>query len=266
VEHPQSGMYRGADSMSGARINHLPTTTPTLHSDRWLHSSDTYLDRNGGNYDMVDTCSSRGRDRLMLSVGVAEEEDKPYRSFRDKRRTMNKKKRVVLKHGMTNVSYKNISKKKRRYFSDLYTTLLDSSWTYCVIMFSTSFYGSWLFFGALYYMIGYMHGDMELELPENHTPCINNASDFASCFLFSLETQHTIGYGLRMTTTECPDAMLVMSLQSVLGCLIQAFMVGLVFSKLSRPRNRSKTIIFSHHAVINLRDRKLCLVIRRSER
>ena len=48
---------------------------------------------------------------------------------------------------MTNVSYKNISKKKRRYFSDLYTTLLDSSWSYCVVMFTTSFYGSWIIFG-----------------------------------------------------------------------------------------------------------------------
>ena len=87
-------------------------------------------------------------------------------------------------------------------------------------------------------------------------------ADFASCFLFSLETQHTIGYGTRQTTTECPDAMILMSLQSVLGCLIQAFMVGLVFSKLSRPRNRSRTVIFSNHAVINMRNRKLCLVIR----
>ena len=39
-------------------------------------------------------------------------------------------------------------------------------------------------------------------------------------------------------------------------------MVGLVFSKLSRPRNRSKTVIFSNNAVIMQRDRKLCLVIR----
>ena len=39
-------------------------------------------------------------------------------------------------------------------------------------------------------------------------------------------------------------------------------MVGLVFSKLSRPRNRSKTVIFSTHAVIMKRDGKLCLVIR----
>ena len=39
-------------------------------------------------------------------------------------------------------------------------------------------------------------------------------------------------------------------------------MVGLVFSKLSRPRNRSKTIIFSNQAVITMRNKKLCLIIR----
>ena len=37
---------------------------------------------------------------------------------------MNKRKRVIGKGGTTNVTYKNISKKKRKYFLDLYTTLL----------------------------------------------------------------------------------------------------------------------------------------------
>jgi len=200
-------------------------------------------------------------------------------------RKLNKQKRVVLKGGSTSVTYKNISKKRRRYFSDLYTTLLDSSWNYCVLMFTTSFYGSWLFFGSLYFMICYMHGDLlEENLPGKKSgwvPCIKEIDGFASCFLFSLETQHTIGYGSRQTTTKCPDAMLVVSVQvtsqyllrvklyyliillkAVLGCIIQAFMVGLVFSKLSRPRNRSKTIIFSNQAVVNQRNGKLCLIIR----
>merc|ERR1719167_1064430 len=183
---------------------------------------------------------------------------------------MNKKKRVVLKDGLTNVTYKNISKKRRRYISDLYTTLLDSSWTYCVLMFTTSFYGSWILFGGIYYIICFLHGDFNssdlLSAASNTSdmwvPCILETDGFAACFLFSLETQHTIGYGTRQTTTECPDAMFVMSVQSVLGCIIQAFMVGLVFSKLSRPRNRSKTIIFSNQAVITMRNKKLCLIIR----
>ena len=39
-------------------------------------------------------------------------------------------------------------------------------------------------------------------------------------------------------------------------------MVGLVFSKLSRPQYRCKTIIFSNQAVITVRNKKLCLIIR----
>merc|ERR1740137_339358 len=115
-------------------------------------------------------------------------------------------------------------------------------------------------------MICYMHGDLlEKNLPSSGNdwePCIREIDGFASCFLFSLETQHTIGYGSRQTTTKCPEAMLVVSVQAVLGCIIQAFMVGLVFSKLSRPRNRSKTIIFSNLAVITQRNGRLCLIIR----
>merc|ERR1712013_614596 len=154
-----------------------------------------------------------------------------YESTQKKVKKMNKKKRVVLKDGLTNVTYKNISKKRRRYISDLYTTLLDSSWTYCVLMFTTSFYGSWLLFGCLYFMICYLHGDLlEENLQESGNdwvPCIKEIDGFALCFLFSLETQHTIGYGSRQTTTKCMDAMLVVSVQAVLGCIIQAFMVGL---------------------------------------
>jgi len=158
---------------------------------------------------------------------------------------MNKRKRVVKKGGSTSVTYKNISKKRRRYFSDLYTTLLDSSWSYCVLMFTASFYLSWLLFAIIYYVISLAHGDFDPDPPTNKTACILAVQDFSSCFLFSLETQHTIGYGTRQTTTECPTAMIFVSLQSVLGCLIQAFMVGLVFSKLSRPQLRQKTVIFS---------------------
>eukprot|EP00092_Neocalanus_flemingeri_P006322 GFUD01006803.1.p1 GENE.GFUD01006803.1~~GFUD01006803.1.p1 ORF type:complete len:620 (-),score=147.28 GFUD01006803.1:285-2144(-) len=194
------------------------------------------------------------------------QEDDLYQAVEEKTKTMNKKKRVVMKSGLTNVAYKNISKKKRRFFSDFYTTLLDSSWTISVIMFSASFYGSWLLFGALYFLICYLHGDfLEENLPDSGNdwiPCIQQIDGFASCFLFSLETQHTIGYGSRQTTTQCPDAMIVVSLQAVIGCIIQAFMVGLVFSKLTRPGKRSRTIIFSNHAVINRRNGRLCLIMR----
>ncbi len=113
-----------------------------------------------------------------------------------------------------------------------------------MLLFALSFYFTWLGFAAIYYLICYVHGDLEeANLPANQSesgwsPCVLEIEDFASCFLFSLETQHTIGYGSRQTTNVCPEAMIVMSLQSVIGCLIQAFMVGLVFAKLSRPQHR----------------------------
>ena len=84
---------------------------------------------------------------LLRSLNGVEEN--VYQAVDEKTKSMNKKKRIVRKDGMMNISFKNISKKKRRFFSDLYTILLDASWTFSVIMFFTSFYGSWFFFGGI---------------------------------------------------------------------------------------------------------------------
>jgi potassium inwardly-rectifying channel subfamily J len=85
---------------------------------------------------------------------------------------------------------------------------------------------------------------------------------FASVFLFSLETQHTIGYGTRYMNDTCPDAILVLVCQSVAGVLIEAFMVGVVFAKLSRPKKRAQTLVFSKNAVISQRDGRPFLMFR----
>ena len=44
--------------------------------------------------------------------------------------------------------------------------------------------------------------------------------------------------------------------------MIQAFMVGIVFVKLSRPIKRTHTLLFSRNAVICQRDGVLCLMFR----
>ena len=44
--------------------------------------------------------------------------------------------------------------------------------------------------------------------------------------------------------------------------LVQAYMVGVVFSKLTRPKMRAQTLMFSRNAVICQRDGQLCLMFR----
>ena len=48
----------------------------------------------------------------------------------------------------------------------------------------------------------------------------------------------------------------------LVGLLIDALMLGLTFAKLSRPRERMKTVMFSEYAVIAPRDGKMCLMLR----
>lgn len=63
-------------------------------------------------------------------------------------------------------------------------------------------------------------------------------------------------------TEECPEAVFILALQSITGVFIQAFMVGIVFAKLSRPKKRAQTLLFSRNAVICHRDGVPCLMFR----
>lgn len=75
-------------------------------------------------------------------------------------------------------------------------------------------------------------------------PCVTLMNDFISCFLFSLETQYSTGYGSRSPTTECPEGIFVLIVQSICGMLIQSIMTGIVFAKLARPKARTQNIMF----------------------
>ena len=96
----------------------------------------------------------------------------------------------------------------------------------------------------------------------NYTVCIAGVHSFAGAILFSIETQQTIGYGTRVVKETCYFAIVVMMVQSSMGVLLQSFMVGVVFAKISRPKKRTETLIWSREAVICLRDGLLTLQCR----
>ncbi|XP_015439224.1 PREDICTED: uncharacterized protein LOC107194167 isoform X2 [Dufourea novaeangliae] len=197
----------------------------------------------------------------------------PNASFRSRSRyragpTRKLRRRAVLKNGDCNVLQSRISRRSRRFLQDIFTTLVDTQWRWTLLCFSLSFVLSWLGFAVIWWLIAFTHGDFEerhlppFQIENNWTPCIYNIFSFTSCFLFSIETQHTIGYGSRSTTEECPEAIFVMCVQSISGVIIQAFMVGIVFAKMSRPKQRTQTLLFSRNAVICQRDGELCLMFR----
>ncbi|KAI1884720.1 hypothetical protein AGOR_G00229320 [Albula goreensis] len=171
--------------------------------------------------------------------------------------------RFVRKNGQCNVQFSHVDEKSQRYLSDMFTTCVDIRWRYMFIVFSLAFVVSWLAFGLAFWLIALVHGD--LENPggdENFTPCVSQVNGFVAAFLFSIETQTTIGYGFRCVTEECPLAVFMVVFQSIVGCIIDSFMIGAIMAKMARPKKRAQTLLFSHNAVISMRDGKLCLMWR----
>uniref|UniRef100_A0A8C4GYG0 ATP-sensitive inward rectifier potassium channel 14 n=1 Tax=Dicentrarchus labrax TaxID=13489 RepID=A0A8C4GYG0_DICLA len=165
--------------------------------------------------------------------------------------------RFVKKNGQCNVLFTNMEEKHQRYLADFFTTCVDIRWRYLLLIFCTSFMVSWLFFGIIFYTVSLAHGDFTQKMP-----CILHVQGFVGALLFSMETQTTIGYGWRCVTEECPVAVLTVVVQSIVGCIIDSFMIGTIMAKMARPKKRNQTLVFSKNAVISLRDGKLCLMWR----
>eukprot|EP00066_Takifugu_rubripes_P025981 XP_011615247.1 PREDICTED: ATP-sensitive inward rectifier potassium channel 12-like [Takifugu rubripes] len=184
--------------------------------------------------------------------------------------------RFVKKNGQCNVVFDNMEDKQRRYLADIFTTCVDIRWRYLLLIFTTTFLLSWLLFGLIFWGVALAHGDFDAPPPlkeggpqtragEGDTerrPCILHIQGFIGAFLFSIETQTTIGYGFRCVTEECPVAVVTVVVQSIVGCIVDSFMIGTIMAKMVRPKKRAQTLLFSHHAVIALRDGKLCLMWR----
>ncbi|KAI4807413.1 hypothetical protein KUCAC02_027220 [Chaenocephalus aceratus] len=114
-----------------------------------------------------------------------------------------------------------------------------------------------------FWVIALLHGDLDNPAgDDNFTPCVLQVNGFVAAFLFSIETQSTIGYGYRCVTEECPMAVFMVVFQSIMGCIIDCFMIGAIMAKMARPKKRAQTLLFSHNALIAMRDGKLCLMWR----
>jgi potassium inwardly-rectifying channel subfamily J len=118
---------------------------------------------------------------------------------------------------------------------DLFTTLIDAKWRFTFAIFSFNLVTSWTIFASLWYLQAFLYGDIEhyekvnsSQEPDKfiadnpHTPCVREVFSFATAFLFSLETQHTIGYGFRHPTDQCALTPILIIVQSICGMMLAA--------------------------------------------
>ncbi|KAL4007042.1 COUP transcription factor 2 [Sarotherodon galilaeus] len=176
---------------------------------------------------------------------------------------LRRRRRVLSKDGRSNVRIEHVSGRGALYLRDLWTTFLDMQWRYKFFLFSATFAGTWFLFGVLWYLVAMVHGDLlEFDPPSNHTPCVMEVKTLTGAFLFSLESQTTIGYGFRCITEECPVAIVLLIFQLVVTMVMEIFITGTFLAKVARPKKRGETVKFSQHAVVSNHEGRPCLMIR----
>uniref|UniRef100_A0A2K6U0Z7 Potassium channel inwardly rectifying transmembrane domain-containing protein n=1 Tax=Saimiri boliviensis boliviensis TaxID=39432 RepID=A0A2K6U0Z7_SAIBB len=158
-----------------------------------------------------------------------------------------RRRRVLTKDGRSNVRMEHIADKRFLYLKDLWTTFIDMQWRYKLLLFSATFAGTWFLFGVVWYLVAVAHGDLlELDPPANHTPCVVQVHTLTGAFLFSLESQTTIGYGFRYISEECPLAIVLLIAQLVLTTILEIFITGsprkMCFSMSSEWKDTSQYI------------------------
>jgi Inward rectifier potassium channel transmembrane domain len=106
------------------------------------------------------------------------------------------RRRLIEKGGECNVTV--IGVRKWKCPSDIFTYLVEMPWYIHVILSVMQFILTWCLFGGIYYATAIIYGDVGQVNNASVVSCIAHVTDFASALMFSVETQATIGYGVRV--------------------------------------------------------------------
>ncbi|XP_052268627.1 inward rectifier potassium channel 2-like [Dreissena polymorpha] len=171
--------------------------------------------------------------------------------------------RLVNRDGKLQICLDQLSlDTRRRYLKNPFNTVLDLKWRWTIVIFSVGFISTWLFFAIVYYLLALIHGDLSGDRKENEIPCLQNVKSFSSAFLFSLETQHTIGYGYRNPSSECSGAVFVVYIQFIVGIAVQCVTAGIIVAKLQTGKRTHNAIMFSELACVGICNNSVCLMVR----
>ena len=169
---------------------------------------------------------------------------------------------LVRKGGQYRISYKGIGGKGRLFIMDLYQTLIDMKWRWVTLIVFASFMFVYLMFAVLWYLMALSHGDFDHIGDPNWRPCIVNMRNFADALLFSIETQTTIGFGTLWPDTLCLGTLPLVYIQVTVGFMLETLILGFVLVKISRPKHRRNTLLYSSVACITKEEGDLVFQVR----
>uniref|UniRef100_A0A1Y1NKS0 Inward rectifier potassium channel C-terminal domain-containing protein n=1 Tax=Photinus pyralis TaxID=7054 RepID=A0A1Y1NKS0_PHOPY len=217
---------------------------------------------NSVRFDLVDDVEN---DSGVFSDVTTSAQLPAYFNGPDQNRSVNRERkkslqRVIRKTGKPNI-FRKIPNLWAAYIRDIGNTLVNCRWTWTLICFASSYILTWLIFAACYMLIAQDNNDISKDNPSK-APCLMGIQGFAGYFLFSLETQHTIGYGSRYITSNCNEGTFLISLQMIFGISLCGVMTSIVYTKMVRPHNVPTTALFSKVCVVCQRDGELCLIFR----
>lgn len=138
--------------------------------------------------------------------------------------------------------------RQRLYMTDPFHTIINLS-TWKVVMLCVSMYVIvWIVFAVPYFVIA-RGSDHACGLLDNAGS--GHQFSFLDAFFFSVETMATIGYSAPdIFFHECTFMAVLISFQTIIGLLLSAILLGVVFNRMSRGSPRAKTILFSDRAVV----------------
>eukprot|EP01006_Ploeotia_vitrea_P040340 TRINITY_DN66421_c2_g7_i1.p1 TRINITY_DN66421_c2_g7~~TRINITY_DN66421_c2_g7_i1.p1 ORF type:complete len:579 (-),score=246.83 TRINITY_DN66421_c2_g7_i1:56-1792(-) len=120
---------------------------------------------------------------------------------------------------------------------DLFHTLLDLKVRTLTLLFIVVYVG-WTIFFTFLYMTAIGHCNVDFD-------------NFITAYYFSFETIMTIGYGASdVFFDECISMAVFITVECVIGTVLDAIAIGLVFERFSRATSRACTVLFSDYAVI----------------
>ncbi|MCB1198895.1 MAG: ion channel [Bdellovibrionota bacterium] len=132
---------------------------------------------------------------------------------------------------------------KSAIISDFYHVILQCNWLIFMSGLALTYFAFNIFFAMLYYI-----GDFGIS---------NAEPTFWNCFVFSIQTSSTIGYGLLSPINHYTN--ILVTFQAALSLLFTAIATGLTFAKFSRPTSR---VIFSKNILVTTFDGQRTLMFR----